>query len=343
MRSCSRHALAPAIVAILLGVFQPVKPACAQTDSDRATARELAKEGADALEKKDFNLAFDRFSRADALYHAPTLVVGLARAQVGLGKLVAAQENYNRVLREVLPPNPPDAYVEAVNDAKKDLAALSPLMPWVIITIIGPKDLSLVSVKADAEVVPEAALGVRRAIEPGDHVISAEAPGFFPAEQKIQVTQASVQEVKLELKPAPASAVKTPSATPTPGEPWRGFFPQQDRVGLLLLGFGASVLVDGAITGVMALNLHDRLEQGGCNETGCPTGLVNDRDTFRTLATVSTVSFIGGGVAAVAGLVLVFSAPGPQAAAPGPAKKDAKGFFIRPYAGFGSAGVWGSF
>jgi len=41
--------------------------------ADRATARSLADEGYTALQDKHYAEAADRFSRADALVHAPTL------------------------------------------------------------------------------------------------------------------------------------------------------------------------------------------------------------------------------------------------------------------------------
>src|SRR3954447_24828622 len=69
-------------------------------DADRATARELAEQGKEALDRRDFAVAEDRFRRADALIHAPTLLLGLARAEAGLGKFLAAQESYERILRE---------------------------------------------------------------------------------------------------------------------------------------------------------------------------------------------------------------------------------------------------
>src|SRR4051812_12304383 len=60
-------------------------PALAEpSDADRATALTLAQEGREALAKNDFATARDRFARADALVHAPTLLLGLARSQVGL-------------------------------------------------------------------------------------------------------------------------------------------------------------------------------------------------------------------------------------------------------------------
>jgi hypothetical protein len=69
-----------------MGIFMATRVAQAEpSDADRATARVLAHEGFDAQQRGDYSVAADRFLRADALVHAPTLLLGLARAQVGLG------------------------------------------------------------------------------------------------------------------------------------------------------------------------------------------------------------------------------------------------------------------
>ena len=52
---------------------------------------------------KDYERAAELFQQAEGLMHAPTLLLGLARAQAGLGKLVSAHETYIRVTREPLP------------------------------------------------------------------------------------------------------------------------------------------------------------------------------------------------------------------------------------------------
>ena len=75
--------------------------------ADRATARSLAGEGYQALQDKDYATAADRFGRADALVHAPTLMIDWARALVGLGKLVEAQERYEQIVREGVDPKSP--------------------------------------------------------------------------------------------------------------------------------------------------------------------------------------------------------------------------------------------
>jgi hypothetical protein len=92
------------------------------TAADRATARTLAQEGQHALETKNYTMAIDKFTRADALVHAPTLLLGLARAQVGATKLVEAQENYNRIIREGVAPGAPKSWSKAIDDANKEVA-----------------------------------------------------------------------------------------------------------------------------------------------------------------------------------------------------------------------------
>src|SRR5260370_4854702 len=108
------------------------------TAADRATARTLAQEGQQALESKNYAVAIDKFSRADSLVHAPTLLLGLARAQVGLGRLVESQESYNRIIRDGVAPNSPHSWSKALEDASKEVTAIPARLPWVTITVLGP-------------------------------------------------------------------------------------------------------------------------------------------------------------------------------------------------------------
>src|SRR5690349_24257436 len=60
-----------------------------------------------------YTTLFRSFKRAEALFHAPTLALGLARAYTANGKYVAAQETYNRIIREGVPANAPPAFAKA--------------------------------------------------------------------------------------------------------------------------------------------------------------------------------------------------------------------------------------
>ncbi|MGH7298628.1 MAG: hypothetical protein ACRELB_27050, partial [Polyangiaceae bacterium] len=88
-------------------------PASGQADVDRATARQLGEAGEQALSAKDYKTAEDDFRRADSLVHAPTLMLGLARALAGEGKLVEAQEAYRRIVREGVAPGSPRVFRKA--------------------------------------------------------------------------------------------------------------------------------------------------------------------------------------------------------------------------------------
>src|SRR4051812_47369963 len=110
-----------------LGLLPAV--AHAQSDADRLEARALFDEGQEALEKKDFKKAADRYQRGYALSPAPTLRLGMARAEVGLGHMVAAAELYNKLIREPLPGDASPAFRDAVKDAEKESEALLARLP----------------------------------------------------------------------------------------------------------------------------------------------------------------------------------------------------------------------
>src|SRR5262249_19758572 len=157
----------------IVGLAAAPDAARAQSDADRATARVLATEGETALSKKDYETAAERFGRAESLFHAPSLVLNLARAHAGLGKLVQAQEEYNKVTLESANGNA--TYARAIEDAKRELKALEPRVPWVILKLDGAgADTAVVTI--DGASFPRAALGVKRPIDPGHHVVHAAAP-----------------------------------------------------------------------------------------------------------------------------------------------------------------------
>jgi hypothetical protein len=229
-----------------------------------------------------------------------------------------------------------------MNDAKKELAALLPQVPWVIVMIDGPKEASQAKMKLNGEDFPAAAIGVRRAIDPGQHTIRAEAAGFSPVEKKFTVAVGTTETVDLVLAPArqgpPPKDGKVTPEQPSSG----GLFPHQDAVGIAAIGVGTAGLVMGTVTGVLALGKHSDLEAMGCNETGCPTAQPDAIQSYRTLGTLSTVGFVAGGVGLVAGLVLLVTAPkAPKKAAPD-APKSA-GVRVSPFIGAGELGVFGRF
>lgn len=279
------------------------------TEADRTSARSLASEGYDALERKDYALAVDRFRHADALVHAPTIEVDLARALIGLGRYVEAYERYQQIIREGAPKSSPASWKQAVEDAQKEVTDLEPRLGWVVIHVMGPLDPQ---VTVDGDDVPEGALGARRAIDPGKRTIRAIADGFEPASQTITVKEGQKQIVTLVLQREPSPHPLTP-ATPEAASK----APPPKHVSrlpaLISFGVGGAGFVLGGVTGVLALNVHAKLQRE------CPTGtcrtndqedvhhFTSERSRYRTLGTVSGVGFVMGVGGAAAGVVLLLT------------------------------------
>jgi hypothetical protein len=309
--------------------------------ADRATARTLAQEGYLALRDKDYATAADRFGRAVALVHAPTLLRDLARAQVGLGKLVDAHENYSLIIREGVAPDAPAPWVQAVADAKAEIVAIPPRLPWVTITVTGPSDPV---VTIDGVTVAAASLGVKRPADPGKHEIRAAAKGYYTAKKVVVLKEGESVNIGFELEDAPPEAdpepVEAPVAAPvdTPTEPaWR------KPAIISAFAVGGAGLVLGGVTGAMALSKHSKLS------TDCPGGTCGadhkaELDSYHTVGKLSTIGFVVGGVGAAAGVVLLLVKPRSSSDVAEPtARQERKKLSMTPFVGLGCAGVEGTF
>ena len=336
-----RRILPLPLVLLLLPAVASAQSPAPVSEADRATARQLAADGKAALERKDYAAAADRFARADSIVHAPTLLMGLARAQTGLGKWVAATGLYRRILREGVAPGSPPAFFDALADAQKELDALSPRLPNVIINVKGPAK----SVTVDGTAVPIAALGVKRPVDPGSHLIRVEGDGQVPVEVSVTLAEGKVETVTLELEPAPHAAPVTPvveahprppvAPPPPPPQPPSSSASLRRTLGFVGIGVGGAGLVMGAVTGGLALSKHSELSQN-CRNSVCLPGEYGTLDSYNLVSTLSTVGFVAGGVLAATGIVLVATAP---KAAPATTGK----VWLSPVVGAGYAGVEGAF
>jgi hypothetical protein len=350
MRSSASLGLLSSL-ALSIALFSPT--AHAQTAADRATARELGNDGQSALDKKDYATAEDRFRRADALFHAPTLLLGYARAEVGLGKVVNASEAYNRIVREGAPPGAPAAFTAAVEAARAEAGAVQARIASVTIAVTGPDNPN---VTLDDQPVPVAALGVKRPVDPGAHVVKASADGWQPAETKFTVADAGAANAALTLTKLPgavAAGVGTPStstqpagvtvgSSASPGADTMSASPgsTQRTIGLVGMGAGVVGLGVGAVTGILAIGKHSTLSTectGGSSGTACSPSSQSDLDSYHSLGMISTIGFIAGGVLAAGGLVVFLTAPHASSAGP------ATGIRLTPFVGPGSVGAVGTF
>lgn len=323
-----------AALALLTGRAWGAEP----TAADRATARALAEEGGQALDTKQYEKAADRFARADALVHAPSLVLELARAQAGMGKYVEAHESYLRILREGVPPNAPQIFQRALLSAKDEEKVVGAKRAWATLSVgtgttVGSSGSAPTGVKVslDGEDVPRAALDVRRAVNPGRHTVKATADGFDASQTIFNVTEGQSISVTLSLRPMPkvtptplarasnasasATEAKGDSALPSAHDPSKvqeaplsvqvsGATGTTGRtLGILALGVGGLGLAVGGVAGAIALGKHQALEQA-CPAGNCPPSENDNLSSYRSTVTVTTAGIAVGVVGVVAGTIL---------------------------------------
>jgi hypothetical protein len=332
--------------------------ALAQSEQDRAQARDLGQQGYAAMDSKDYAKAADLFRRADALYHAPTILLGLARAEAKLNKYVESWEHYHRIVLEGAPPGAPQPIRDAIDAAKKEMTDVEGRRAKVTITVKGP-DQSTVTL--DGAPMSAAALGVERLVNPGPHVAHAAATGWKDAEQNFTVADGGRAQVSVQMEaasaaapaaPGPASATSPTSTTTgspstdgdmastpdTTANPSRGSW---KTLGWIGVGVGGAGIVLGAITGAMAAGSKSAASNSPCVNGPCsPSDLStykSNRDGYYTMGTISTIGFIAGGVLAAAGGALLLFAPH------GESVPATTATWVSPYVGPGSAGVTGRF
>lgn len=204
------------VLLLLLGL---TRAAGAQTDAERAAARSTAQAGDKAFKAQRYEEAAMYFARAEAIMHAPTLLLFLARSQAKLGQYVKARESYIKVLREQLAPDAPAAFVAAKRSAGEELPAVERKI--ATLTLVVPDvPLAKLRVTIDDEPVPSAIVGVPYPIDPGEHHVVVQAEGYASDEARVKLPPGQTRDITLALtrtsKPqasviGPAKAVPRPS------------------------------------------------------------------------------------------------------------------------------------
>jgi len=188
-------------------------PARAQTDSERAAARSAAQAGDKAFKAQRYEEAAMYFARAEAIMHAPTLLLFLARSQAKLGQYVKARESYIKVLRERLAPDAPSAFVAAKQSASVELPDVEAQIATLTLQV-PDVPIDRLSVSIDGEQVSGAIVGVPYPIDPGEHRLTAHADGYQSAEMELSLGAGQSREVSVLLRRAEATPEPAPASAP---------------------------------------------------------------------------------------------------------------------------------
>jgi hypothetical protein len=199
---------------------------------------------------------------------------------------------------------------------KKRAAALDAAIPTIIFLAKDKAghDLTDVHVSIDGTSLADRLDGTALSIDPGQHTFTFEVTGQTPVEQSFLINEGEKdrrETITLSVAPPPppvplvvATATAAGADSTSPHRPLR-------TAGLVLGGVGLAGLVAGGVTGGLAISKWHSSESECASPTQCSdhTQSVSDHNAASSLATVSTVAFIVGGVALATGVTLFFVAP----------------------------------
>lgn len=264
-------------------------------------ARALAEQGHAYFEAGQYAQAVETLQRAEKLYHAPTIVMALARAHAGWGKLVEAREHYQRVIDEKLAATAPPAFREAQRQARVELAALERRIPAIQVAVQGSAGRSL-RVSVDDVEIADYAPARFIPVNPGLRRLSVLPAGGPGVTRTVEVSEGARMVVQIELRGvAPAPVEPRPQASGP--RPW--LLPSVMSFGLAAVGLGVGVGT-GVVTMKSASDLRAR-----CGDV-CPRTAQNESDVAAAngMGIASTVGFVLAGAGLVTGVVLVVVKPG---------------------------------
>lgn len=296
----ARAAMASCALALLSA------PSLAHADP-RADAEELFVRGRDAMRDKDYAKACDLFKASLRAEDTMGTLLNLAICHEARNMVASAWVEYRAVEQRALQMNPPQ--LDRAELAREHAAQLRPRIPRIRIVVPSTPRLEGLVVSIDGTKQESDMLEQGIPLDPGPHVLRAEAKGRVPKEQPFKAppegTTGSIDLPVLDqavAAPPPAAAnAGNDAATVEAVAAARA----RRTAGFIVAGAGGLGLVGSGVFGALALTKVD--------DTKCPavcTGqtLKDKEDAYRTsgaYADISTVTGIVGIVAAGVGVYLI--------------------------------------
>lgn len=274
--------------------------ALAGEKEDKERARTLFIKGAEAVEGGRAADGLPLLMEAESLFHAPTHLLYIARAQAGTKQLLAARETYKKLIAENLPSKASRPFIEAQATAKSELAALEPRVPRVVVEV-EPSPAGL-EVTLDSAALPKG-LGEPIEVDPGDHTVVAKAPGYIDAKVTVAAPEGRETLVHVVL-----SAVTKPGTKAPPTTAPDDVGPSGMRIAsITLMAVGGAGLAAGGAMGIVSLlKSADADDQFDTCGLPCKAEIESKDQEAATLGTASIVGLSAGAAILTTGIVLFF-------------------------------------
>ncbi len=321
--------------ALLTALFVSAAAAEEVSAENKAAARDLATEGIKLAQEGKCDEAIPKLTRAEQLYHAPTILTWIGQCQIDIGHLVEGTETLNRVVREDLDEDAPEAFQAAQAKARELISQARPKIGKLTIKVT-PTDLDGLVVEVDERAIASALVGAPKPTDPGPHSVKVSAPGYQSVTRELELAEGGQESLSIELVPDPAGADRGQDAAPleNSGDEPNESESKANWIGWTTVGVGAALMAGGGVMGYLAMSKENDLS---CGDDGrCPPSESDSLDAARRNATLSTVLFGVGGAVAVTGVVLLITG---KSSAP----EEARGSYLEPTVGLGNLGIRGAF
>jgi hypothetical protein len=292
--------------------------ASAETPQEKAAARALFDDAKRLQKEGKLAEACPKFAESYKISPLLSAKLNYAECLKDWGKTASAWAEYREAA----------ALAAKANDdrepfARERVAQLEKSLARLTIHLVPGADVPGLVIKHDGDTVARPLLDTAVPVDPGTHVVEANAPNKMSWASRVQIGQGATVTVDVPVlgeptrypempkgKPAPAAPAAEPAAAPVADE---GADPGRTRryLGLGVAGAGAVALVVGTVFGLKAKSSWDDAKNGTCDNDGHCTDQadVDKVNDARSAGTISTVAF-GVGLAAVGGgLILYFTAP----------------------------------
>ena len=291
--------------ALLLGALLALPSvARAAEPRDSAAAEALFEEAKTLLERGEYEAACPKFAESYRLDPATGALFALALCHERAGKLATAWVEFIETAGRANT----EHNTEREQAARQRAAALEPRLSYLVVRV-EPHTASLpgLTVLSDGVTLRPAAFGSPLPVDPGKHLVRAEAPGYKAWEANVEVGDKAERAtltvpaldssappvVPQPMLPPPAPAKRTGMLELTPL-----------RLGGIALG-AAGVASLGFAVGASVRALNQKASaDGACDASGCSSDGHDAQVTAREAANWATAGAITGAVLLGAGVVL---------------------------------------
>jgi len=304
------------LVIASVSLFAPGR-ARAQAGQNEAAAQALYDEARKLMEAKDYAAACPKFRESYDLAGGGGTLLNLADCYEKAGKNALAWTTF----KEALVMAQRELFAARIDFAKAHIAALEPNLSYVTVKVADGAKVDGLAVTVDGTPLGSAAWGVALPLDPGSHVIRAEAPQHKPFEKSVDIpaSGAAREEISVPALEALAGGTSGTPGADTKAAGGGGAFGAR-TIGWVSIGVGAVGVGLGSYFGLKAMSDWDD-RNTNCKPV-CTQAAKDAGESASSAATISTVAFAVGVGALGVGTILILTSGPSSSDAPHAARKS---------------------